>query len=261
MKAILLSAGLGRRLARATDGAPKCLVPIHGGCSLLELQLRSLARCGIERVVVMVGYGADRVESEIHRLAIRGLEVATEYNPFSATTDNLVTAWLARDAMDEDFVLLNGDTLFEDQILERLLAAERRPVAIATAQKPSYDEDDMKVVLGRDGRLDAIGKQLSGLVPDGEAIGMTVFRGEGIDGFRRVLDEIVRTPEGGDAWYTAALDGLAARLRIEAIPIGDCWWAEVDTLDDLRQVREVFEQRKEHPSAEDELVRTAASFA
>ena len=261
MKAILLSAGQGRRLARATDGAPKCLVPIHGGCSLLEFQLRSLARCGIERVVVMVGYGADRVESEILRLAIPGLEVATEYNPFSATTDNLVTAWLARAAMDEDFVLLNGDTLFEDQILKRLLAVDRRPVAIATAKKPAYDEDDMKIVLGRDERLEAIGKRLPHLVPDGEAIGMTVFRGEGIDGFRRVLDEIVRTPEGGDAWYTAALDDLAGRLRIDTVPTGNCWWAEVDTLDDLRRVREVFEQRKAHASAEDELVRTAASFA
>lgn len=261
MKAILLSAGQGRRLARATEGAPKCLVPIHDGCSLLELQLRSLARCGTERVVVMVGYGADLVESEIRRLAIPGLEVATEYNPFSATTDNLVTAWLARAAMDEDFVLLNGDTLFEDPILEKLLAVERRPVAIATAQKPSYDEDDMKIVLGRDGRLDAIGKQLPGLVPEGEAIGMTVFRGEGIDGFRRLLDEIVRTPEGGDAWYTAALDGLATRLRIETVPIGDHWWAEVDTLDDLRQVREVFTRRKEHAPPEAELVRTVTSFA
>jgi len=261
VKAILLSAGQGRRLARATEGAPKCLVPIHGDCSLLELQLRTLARCGIERVVVMVGYGAHRVESEIHRLAIPGLEVATEYNPFSATTDNLVTAWLARAAMDEEFVLLNGDTLFEDQIMNRLLAYDRRPVAIATARKPSYDEDDMKVVLDPDGRLGAIGKQLPGLTPDGEAIGMTVFRGEGIDGFRRVLDEIVRTPEGGQAWYTAALDCLAARLRIEAVPIGDCWWAEVDTLDDLRRVREVFDQREEPASTEDPPVRTAASFA
>ncbi|MCP5068149.1 MAG: phosphocholine cytidylyltransferase family protein [bacterium] len=256
-----MSAGQGRRLARATDGAPKCLVPIHGGQSLLELQLRSLARCGIERVVVMVGYGADRVESEIASIAIPGLEVATGYNPFSATSDNLVTTWLARSSMDEDFLLLNGDTLFEDQVLKRLLAEAHHPVAIAVAQKPSYDEDDMKVVLGRDGRLDAIGKQLAGLVPDGEAIGMTIFRGEGIDGFRRILDEIVRTPDGGQAWYTAALDGLAARLRIETVPIGSCWWAEVDTLEDLRSVREVFDQRKRLTSTEDPPGRTAASFA
>lgn len=261
MKAILLSAGQGKRLARATHGAPKCLLQIHCGRSLLELQLASLARCGIERAIVMVGYGADLVESEIARLAIPGLSVATEYNPFSASSDNLVTAWLARSAMDEEFLLLNGDTLFDDQVLKRLQEGARHPVTIATTRKTSYDEDDMKVVFGADGRLESIGKSLPGRVPDGEAIGMTIFRGEGIDGFRRVLDEIVRTSDGSRAWYTAALDALAERVRIEPVSIGSSWWAEIDTLDDLRTVRAFFEQREPLAPVEEAPVPTAISFA
>ncbi len=261
MKAILLSAGQGRRLARATDGAPKCLVRIHGGRSLLELQLRALARCGIERAVVMVGYGAERVESELSRVVVPGLSVATEYNPFSATSDNLVTAWLARAAMDEDFLLLNGDTLFEDGVLQRLLASARAPVSLATARKPSYDDDDMKIVLAPDGRLRAIGKVLPGLNPDGEAIGMTLFQGEGVDGFRRVLDEIVRAPEAGRAWYTSALDGLAGRLRVEPVPIGSRWWAEVDTVSDLRAVRDAFHRLGDDARPEETPQRAAASYA
>lgn len=226
-----------------TSDAPKCLVPIHDGRSLLEFQLRALARCGIDRAVVMVGYGADCVEAALADLPLPNLEVTTRYNPFASTSDNLVTAWLASAEMNEDFLLLNGDTLFDDRILQGLLAAASGPATMAMAHKRSYDDDDMKVVLEADGRLQAIGKALPGLVPDGEAIGMTLFRGEGPLRFREVLDEIVRTPEGLRAWYTSALDGLCDRVRVQPVSIGDAWWAEIDTENDLFAVRDALRSR------------------
>ncbi len=240
MKAILLSAGRGRRLAGATNGAPKCLVAVHEGRSLLECQLRALARGGVDHAVVMVGYGADRVEAMLKTLHVPGLQVRTEFNPFSATSDNLVTAWLARAEMNDDFLLLNGDTLFEERVLTGLLARHEAPVHMAINHKGRYDEDDMKVVLSGDGSLKAIGKALPGMRPDGEAIGMTVFRGEAPRQFQAVLDEIVRSPEGMRAWYTSALDGLAQRLSVRPVSIGDAWWGEVDTESDLLAVREAL---------------------
>lgn len=230
-----------------TNGAPKCLVPVQGRRSLLELQLRALARCGFERAVVMVGYGAGRVEAALAAMDLPGLDVTTAYNPFSETSDNLITAWLARPLMNEDFLLLNGDTLFDDAILDRLLDQSRGPVAIAMARKRSYDDDDMKVVLDRRGRLQAIGKALPGLCPDGEAIGMTLFRGAGTAAFREILDEIARSKHAQRAWYTSALDRLAGRLPIQPIPIGDLWWGEVDTKRDLLRVRDALATSGDRP--------------
>ena len=60
MKAIILSAGRGKRLARASGEGPKCMVPVQGQ-PLIEWQLDSLARCGIPRASVVLGYGADKV--------------------------------------------------------------------------------------------------------------------------------------------------------------------------------------------------------
>ena len=69
----------------------------------------------------MLGFGADRVERFLDGIRIPGLRVDTLFNPFFASSDNLATCWLARSAMTGDFVLLNGDTLFEDRVLQRLL--------------------------------------------------------------------------------------------------------------------------------------------
>jgi choline kinase len=99
MKAIVLSAGQGRRLLPLTDREPKCLLEVDGPRTVLELQLRALARCGIRQVTVVLGFGAERVEGFLETLRIPNLHVETLFNPFFASSDNLATCWLARPAM------------------------------------------------------------------------------------------------------------------------------------------------------------------
>jgi choline kinase len=79
---------------------------------------------------VVLGFGADRVERFLEATRIPGLRVGTLYNPFFASSDNLATCWLARGAMNGDFVLLNGDTLFEDRVLQRLLESPPAPITV-----------------------------------------------------------------------------------------------------------------------------------
>jgi len=243
MKAIILSAGQGRRMLPLTRRTPKCLLEVDGSRSALEVQLRTLAACGVRHATVMVGFGAERVERALARMAPAGLEVVARFNPLSARADNLFTAWLARTAMDDDFLLLNGDTLFERGVVERLLGADPEPVRLAVARKAAYDDDDMKVVLDPSGRVRAIGKKLEGREPDAEAIGMSLFRGPGVAAFRRVLEEAVRHPEALDRWYTSVLDELAAQAPVHAVDIEAHWWAEIDSPADLEAVRSHYRRR------------------
>ena len=80
MKAIILSAGQGRRLLPLTAENPKCLLQI-GGQSLLEWQLQELAKCGVDQVAVVVGFAAEKVENLIQRQGHGGW-VHTIFNPF-----------------------------------------------------------------------------------------------------------------------------------------------------------------------------------
>jgi choline kinase len=227
---------------------------VRGQATLLDEQLDALAHCGVREAVLMVGFGAARVERAVAGRG-NGLSIRTCFNPFYAQSDNLVTAWLARHEMDDAFVLLNGDTLFEPAVLERLLARGRAPVALAVSHKSLYDDDDMKVVLDGEDRLLAIGKRLPGRRPDGEAIGMTLFRGEGVAAFRDALDAAVRRPDGLRDWYTTVLGELAVKLPLHAVSIQGLWWSEVDDASDLDAARSalarVAEPRPVPPLAAD----------
>ena len=213
--------------------------------SALELQLWNLAACGVHHACVMVGFGAGDVETELGQISIPGLTVETQYNPFYKISDNLITCWMARAAMVDDFVLLNGDTLFETAVLETLLASPEARVTLAINRKRKYDEDDMKVELaGR--QLVAVGKTLDEGIVDGESIGMMVFRNDGPAAFRNALEAAVRNPDALKAWYLSVICDMAATGRVETADIGDLWWGEVDCQEDLMEVRSALE-RSEDP--------------
>ena len=244
MKAIILSAGQGRRLLPLTRSSPKCLLPVEGDRTLLEVQLRALAECGVTNISVMVGFGADQVEALLASQPVPGLRTRTLYNPFFASSDNLVTCWLARSEMDRDFILLNGDSLFESAVLARLIETARAPLTLAINRKAEYDSDDMKVSLDGSVRLRAVSKTLEPEVVDGESIGLMMFRDSGIEAFRAALDLAVRSAIGMGAWYLSVVNGLADSLQIETACISGLWWGEVDSAEDLAEVRAVLEKRE-----------------
>lgn len=232
MKAIILSAGQGRRLLPLTERVPKCILPVRGR-PLIGWQIDTLARCGIADVTVIVGFAAESVETTL--LELYGpRRIRTLYNPFFASTDNLVSCWVARMEMQQDFLLLNGDTLFEAPVLERLLAAPEYPVTLAVSRKDRYDDDDMKVM--RDGdRLVHVGKKLAPDSVDAESIGMMTFRGDGPRLFRDAIEVAIRTPEAQKQWYLSLIDTLARRGVVFTQPVSPQGWAEVDSPADLER--------------------------
>lgn len=236
MKAILLSAGQGRRLLPLTSKIPKCALAIRGK-TLIEWQIDALADGGIDRVSVVLGYGVDHVEQLLAR-RYGSNRVKTLYNPFFSLADNLVSCWIAQREMNEDFILLNGDTLFEPRIPERLLAAPKQPVLVTVDRKTHYDTDDMKVNLA-DGRLIGIGKDLSPAETDAESIGMLLFRSEGPHWFRQTIERAVRDPQALKRWYLSIIDEMARSGWVGAISIEGLQWAEVDYPGDLDQAERI----------------------
>jgi choline kinase len=240
MKAIILSAGLGSRLLPATLTIPKCLLPVDGERPVIELQLRALAQCGIRQATVMVGYGAEHVEHFLARHPVPGIEVRTCFNPFFAHTNTAVTCWLAIREMTEDFVLLNGDTVFDAEILRRVLAAPEAPLTMAIDEKAAYDDDDMKIMLGSDGRLKAVSKALPLPLTNGESVGLMLFRKQGIVAFCSALDAAIRNSAALRSWYHDIINLMMPALFVNTVSIRGLWWREIDTPQDLADVRACF---------------------
>jgi choline kinase len=188
----------------------------------------------------MIGYGAEKIEHFLATHPIVGLEVHTRYNPFFATTNTLVTCWLAIPEMTQDFILLNGDTLFEVEVLRRLLASPDAPITLTIDRKTEYDEDDMKVTLNGGRQLKAVGKTLAGPKIDGESIGLTMFRGKGVEAFRAALGAAIRDPVALHKWYHNVINTMASSLAVEVVSIKGLWWTEIDTPQDLVQARSHF---------------------
>lgn len=237
MKAVILSAGQGRRLLPLTAKLPKCALDIAGRPLILR-QIDTLFAAGVERVVVVLGHEVEEVE-KILASHPKHRQIRTLYNPFYAVSDNLASCWLAAPEMDADFLLLNGDTLFEQAVAQRLLASPRAAVTSAVNRKSEYDDDDMRVTM--DGkRLTRIGKRLPDSATDGEAIGMTLFRGNGPARFRWALERAVRRPESLRHWYVSVIDELAQSGIVSTCPIDGLRWSEVDTPDDLVAAGHMF---------------------
>lgn len=237
MKAVILSAGQGKRLLPLTADCPKCILPVRGR-TLIEWQIDELSKCGIDQVTVVLGFRADKVERILYeRYSSDRIQIV--YNPAYAVSDNLVSCWTAHSQMTTDFVLLNGDTLFEAALLQRLLDTQSRPVTVAISHKDNYDADDMKVEL--DGqRLVRIGKDLLPDQVDGESIGMILFRGEGPMLFCTALEKALRNPSSQRKWYLAVVDEMARSMPVWTCSIKGFQWCEVDYHADLKLAEKVI---------------------
>jgi choline kinase len=229
--AILLSAGQGSRMLPLTVDRPKCLIDFSGK-SLLAWQIEMLARGGVKRIDVVTGFMTDMVDEALAAIDDPRVTITTKFNPFYKVADNLGSCWIAREAMEGDFLILNGDTLVSEEIVNKVQQDSGWPIAVTVDVKDEYDSDDMKV-WREGGQLKRIGKTLTAEESNAESIGFLAFRGEGSKLFREAVRAYMRTPEGVQHWYLKVIDSLAPSGKVGTVSIEGLGWAEVDFLNDI----------------------------
>lgn len=238
MRAIILSAGRGSRLLPFTTNLPKCLLPI-GLTTVLGSQLDALFQAGIEHATIVTGFNEHLVRAEIESRQT-GPDIDLLYNPFFQVADNLASCWMVREYMDDDFLIINGDTLFSPAILDKVLRAPTKNITVTIDQKDYYDGDDMKVTLSG-AQLLSISKTLLPRDTHGESIGMLRFMNDGRDIFKNELERLMRLDDGTKSWYLSAIDGLAKSGHvIDTTNIKGSTWAELDTPEDYEICRSLF---------------------
>ena len=129
MQAIILAAGMGKRLGELTKNNTKCMVEV-GGVRLIERALRILDRKKLSRIILVVGYQHKNLVSFVDSLC---LKTPVEYivNDVYHKTNNIFSLSLAKDQMmQEDTLLLESDLIFEENLIDMLLEDDRDTLAL-----------------------------------------------------------------------------------------------------------------------------------
>jgi choline kinase len=230
MKAIVLAAGRGERLMPLTKDLPKSLVNLGDGRTLLDEQVLGMRHAArIHEVVFVVGYQAALVERRVAG-SPRSPQLRTLFNPFYAVSNNLMSLWIARGEMDEDFLVTNGDNLFTPDVYRRMLDECGSGVFLALSPKRRFDPDDMKARVAR-GRVIAVAKTLPSAVCRAESPGLALVRGAKARAlFRSTLDQLARTPKYLGCFWLELFNALG-RAGCPARPWffdGTTQWQEID---------------------------------
>ena len=123
-KVIILSAGKGERLRPYTENSPKSLLELANGKTILETQLKSIeeANC-IDEVIIVAGYRIEQVLAKLkgyNKIPIRVL-----HNPFYEVSNNLMTLWIAKEYLEDYFIIVNGDDVFKPKLLKDLVEKQK----------------------------------------------------------------------------------------------------------------------------------------
>jgi choline kinase len=240
MKAIILSAGQGRRLLPLTENTPKCMLAVADK-PVLAWQIDALLSVGVDEIIIIAGFQIALIEALIQQRYAHH-KISILFNPFFEVADNLASCWVARHEMNGDFLLLNGDTLIEPALLAKVLNSQSVPITLSVDVKDVYDADDMKVQLDTDGWV----KQVSKIVPthqvNAESIGLTYFREQGPRIFCQAIESALRHPAELKSWYLSIIDALAKQHLVNSCSIQGHRWCEIDFIEDLSRAGMMFHQ-------------------
>lgn len=237
MKALILAAGLGTRLAPITNDRPKSLVPVNGQPIILK-QIDNLHKNGITDITVVSGYKANILEEKIHALypEIRIIE-SVNY----ATTNNMYSAYLAHEVMENsDFLMMNADVFYDASVVTALLNFEA-PNAIVT-DIGNYLEESMKVV-EENGRLVKISKSIEKADALGASIDVYKFSSDAGKKFFGKCAEYIETKKELKMWSEVALNDILKDVEFRACPLVGRW-LEIDNHDDLAAAEKLFAEEQ-----------------
>jgi choline kinase len=126
--ALLLAAGTGSRLFPLTKSSPKCLTLVNDK-SILERLVNNLKSQGFKRLVIVTGHEKECIMDYLGEKS-GDIRIEYVYSPLYKTTNNIYSLWMARDIINEPFVLFESDLIFNSTLLDDMVYPDRIAVAL-----------------------------------------------------------------------------------------------------------------------------------
>jgi choline kinase len=233
MIAVILAAGRGTRMQNITKDIPKCLLKI-GKKTILERQIDTLLTKSINKIYVVIGFKAEKIRKKIKNVENVELIENKEY----ATTDNIYSLYLTHDKIKgKEFILLNGDAVFEENIIKKLCL--KKGFNAAPIDSDYYDLEELKVSEKNNIILKILPKDASKELSNGSTIGIFKFSSKGSE---ILFDELEKLINKGvkNKWFEHALNHIFSKIQMHKIDISGLKWIEIDDVGDLKKAERLF---------------------
>lgn len=243
-QALILAAGVGKRLGDLTKDIPKCLLQIDSENTLLDYSLESMKDNGIKKVVLVTGFAEDKIREHISKKWENKFSFEFVFNDKFDKYNNIYSAYLARDFWNDETVLFNSDIVFEANILNNLRQRTNSPEAGAMASYLVVDDtkklsnEDMKITINEYGYINKINKNLNIETSFGEYIGIMYLRGLERIRFLESIEENIKNKKF-DLYYEDALAHVLDEISVLPCLTNGKAWTEVDTKEDYEIAKQI----------------------
>ncbi|MBR1426610.1 MAG: aminotransferase class I/II-fold pyridoxal phosphate-dependent enzyme [Paludibacteraceae bacterium] len=243
MQAIILAAGMGKRLGELTQGNTKCMIRV-GGETLIERVLRQLDKLLLSRIIIVVGYKGAELREYLSHVSVRTPLEFVE-NPIYDKTNNIYSLYLAKDYLRaEDTLLLESDIIMEDAVLTKLVQHPYPDLALV--DKYESWMDGTVVTIDEENRIQRF-------IPN------SLFRYEEIPQYYKTVNVYKFSQSFSERMYVPFLEAYSAALGnneyyeqvlrvitildnspLRALPLEGEQWYEIDDIQDLDIAESIF---------------------
>lgn len=248
MQAIILAAGMGKRLGEYTKNNTKCMLPVNG-VRLIDRVINQLSRYHLTKIVVVVGYKGQELIDYIGHRYDNVVRIEYIINPVYDKTNNIYSLALAKKELcEDDTILLESDLIFEDALLDMLIEHPDKDLALVAKYETWMD--------GTMVRIDSE-RNIVNFVPK------EAFRYEDVDVYYKTVNIYKFSKEFSANFYIPFLDAYSKVMGnneyyeqvlrvllhlhnspLKALPIGDEKWYEIDDVQDLDIASCLFSEKE-----------------
>ena len=234
--ALLLAAGMGSRLFPFTQYAPKCLTIVNG-MSILERLISNLNQHGFKRLVVVTGHLENHIK-EFLGTQVGDIKIDYIFSPLYETTNNIYSLWMAREIIDEPFLLLESDLVFDESLLDDMVY----PGRIAVAKMQSW-MNGTSVTINKYHKVKAF------WADNTDSFGEIKYKTVNIYSISRNswheivkrLDKRISDGKVNDYYETVFAEMIADdSLSFGSVSFDGKPWYEIDTVEDLAEAEKLF---------------------
>lgn len=248
MQAIILAAGMGKRLKDLTSNATKCMVEVNG-VTMIERMLSQLDALHLNKIIMVVGYESKKLMEYVQSLPI-STKIEFVDNDVYYKTNNIYSLYLAREYLtQDDTLLLESDLIFEDAVLQRLISNPYPSLALVAKFESWMDgtvvvldeEDNIKNFLGK---KDFVFEDIAGYY---KTVNIYKFSKAFSQSHYVPFLEAYSKALGNNEYYEQVLKviTLLDKPEIKAERLDGELWYEIDDVQDLNIAESIFTDAKD----------------